>query len=251
MSPSNSLASVYGIAADCAERQVLGPDVAIDIELMDETNTRIDVPALLARFRQHGGFGCVGLVGVQSNQYPRALDIARPFRAAGIQVAMGGFHVSGCLSMLDGSAIDLDLARDMGIAIFAGEAEDRFDIFLRDAAEGRLQPLYNYIDDLPGIGGAPIPFLPRAFVKPTAGTNASFDAGRGCPFQCSFCTIINVPRRKSRHRSPDDIEKIVRENWAQDISRFFITDDNFARNREREAIFDRLATLRRDVKNHP
>ena len=47
MTPSNSLAAVYGIAADCAERRVLGPDVDIDIEVIDETNTRIDIPALL------------------------------------------------------------------------------------------------------------------------------------------------------------------------------------------------------------
>jgi radical SAM superfamily enzyme YgiQ (UPF0313 family) len=248
--PSNSLAAVYGLALDAAQRHVLGPDVAIDIQVIDETNTRVDIPKLIRHFRRHRNFGMLGLVGVQSNQYPRALDIARPFRAAGVQVAMGGFHVSGCLSMLDGSAIDLDLARDMGISIFAGEAEDRFDGFLLDAAAGRLQPLYNYMDDLPGIGGTPIPFLPRDFVKRTAGTNASFDAGRGCPFQCSFCTIINVQGRKSRYRSPDDIEKIVRENWAQGISRFFITDDNFARNREWEAIYDRLAKLR-EVDNIP
>src|ERR1043166_5571063 len=131
MIPSNSLATIYGIAADCAERQVLGPDVAIDIEVIDETNTRIDVPALLARFRSHGNFGLVGLVGVQSNQNPRALDIARPLRTAGIQVAMGGFHVSGCLSMLDGHAVDLDACRELGIAMFAGEAESRLDIVLR------------------------------------------------------------------------------------------------------------------------
>ena len=72
MIPSNSLAAVYAIAADCAKRLVLGPDVAIDIEAIDETNTRIDVPALLSRFRSHSNFGLVGLVGVQSNQYPRA-----------------------------------------------------------------------------------------------------------------------------------------------------------------------------------
>ena len=72
MIPSNSLAAVYGIAADCAERQVLGPDVAIDIAVIDETNTFIDVPALLAGLRRHGNFGLVALVGVQSNQYPRA-----------------------------------------------------------------------------------------------------------------------------------------------------------------------------------
>src|SRR3954468_15364591 len=136
--PSNSLAAVYGIASDCTERQVLGPDIAIDIEVLDETNTHIDVPALLARFRTHGNFGLVGLVGVQSNQYPRALDIARPFRAAGIAVAIGGFHVSGCLSMLDGRAVDLDACRDMGVAIFAGEAEGRLDSLIMDVAAGRL-----------------------------------------------------------------------------------------------------------------
>lgn len=95
--PSNSLAALYGIAVDCAERQVLGADVAIDIEVIDETNRRVDIPALLSLFASRGNFGLVGLVGVQSNQYPRALDIARPLRAAGVQVAIGGFHVSGCL----------------------------------------------------------------------------------------------------------------------------------------------------------
>jgi hypothetical protein len=146
--------------------------------------------------------------------------------------------------MLDGKAIDLDLARDLGISLFAGEAEGRFDEVLQDAAAGRLQPTYNFMDDLPGLGGTPIPFLPREYVRRTAGTNTSFDAGRGCPFQCSFCTIINVQGRKSRFRTPDDIEKVIRDNWAQNITRFFITDDNFARNRDWEPIFDRLAKLR-------
>src|SRR6266699_1892446 len=244
MIPSNSLAAVYGIAADCAERQVLGPDVAIDIEVIDETNTRIDVPTLLARFRSHSNFGLVALTGVQSNQYPRALDIARPFREAGIQVAMGGFHVSGCLSMLDGRAVDLDTCRDMGIAMFAGEAENRLDTVLRDAADGRLAPLYDFMKDLPSIEDTPVPFLPKRYVARTLGLSASFDAGRGCPYQCSFCTIINVQGRKSRYRSADDVEHLVRLNWEQGIHKFFITDDNFARNQEWEAIFDRLIDLR-------
>jgi radical SAM superfamily enzyme len=244
MTPSNSLAAVYGIAADCAERQVLGPDVQIDIVVIDETNTRVDVSALLSRFEQNNGFGCVALIGVQSNQYPRALDIARPFRAAGIAVAIGGFHVSGCLSMLDGHAVDLDVCRDMGVTIFAGEAEGRFELMLADAAAGRLAPVYNYMKDLPGMEGMPVPFLPKRYIERTLGASASFDAGRGCPYQCSFCTIINVQGRKSRYRSADDIEQLVRLNWAQGISKFFITDDNFARNKEWESTFDRLIALR-------
>src|SRR5258708_16499691 len=244
MIPSNSLAAVYGIAADCAERQVLGPDVAIDIEVIDETNPRIDVPRLLARFRSHSNFGLVALTGVQSNQYPRALYIPRPFREAGIQVALGGFHVSGCLSMLDGRAVDLDTCRDMGIAMFAGEAENRLDTVLRDAAAGRLASLYDFMKDLPRIGGTPVPFLPERFLALTLGLSAAFDAGRGCPYQCSFCTIINVQGRKSPYRSADDVEHLVRLNWEQAIHKYFITDDNFARNQEWEAIFDRLIELR-------
>jgi radical SAM superfamily enzyme YgiQ (UPF0313 family) len=244
MTPSNSLAAVYGIAADCAERRVLGPDVDIDIEVIDETNTRIDIPALLSRYRRHDDFGCVALIGVQSNQYPRALDIARPFRAAGIAVAIGGFHVSGCLSMLDGRAVDLDACRDMGVAIFAGEAEGRLESVIADVAAGRLAPTYNYMKDLPGMEGVPVPFLPKRYIERALGSSASFDAGRGCPYQCSFCTIINVQGRKSRYRSADDVEHLVRLNWAQGIRKFFITDDNFARNKEWESTFDRLIELR-------
>ena len=177
------------------------------------------------------GFGLVALVGVQSNQYPRALDIARPFRDAGIQVAIGGFHVSGCLSMLDGRAVQLDACRDMGISIFAGEAEGRLDMVLRDSAAGQLAPLYEFMKDLPGMEGTPVPFLPKQYVKRTLGLSTSFDAGRGCPYQCSFCTIINVQGRKSRFRSASDVERLVRLNWTQGIHKFFITDDNFARNK--------------------
>ncbi|NKM69253.1 B12-binding domain-containing radical SAM protein [Rhizobium laguerreae] len=244
MIPSNSLAALYGIAAECAERKVLGDDTAIDITVIDETNTRIDIAGLLAQFKRHDSFGMIALVGVQTNQYPRALDIARPFRDAGLPVSIGGFHVSGCLSMLDGKAVGLDACRDMGISMFAGEAEGRLDMVLRDAAAGELKPLYNFMNDLPGIGGTPVPFLPKDNIQRTLGLSTSFDAGRGCPYQCSFCTIINVQGRKSRFRSADDVEKLVRMNWAQGIHKFFITDDNFARNKDWEAIFDRLIELK-------
>ncbi|MBV8521329.1 MAG: hypothetical protein JOY71_04220, partial [Acetobacteraceae bacterium] len=209
MIPSNSLAAVYSIAADCRERQVLGPIVVIDIEAIDETNTRIVIPRLLARLRRHGNFGLVALIGVQSNQYPRALDIARPLREVGIQVAMGGFHVSGCLSMLDGRAVELDACRKLGIAMFAGEAEGRLGQVLHDAAANRLAPVYNFLKDLPGLEGTPVPMLPKRYVTRTLGLSTSFDAGRGCPYQCSFCTIINVQGRKSRFRSADDVEDLV------------------------------------------
>ena len=97
---------------------------------------------------------------------------------------------------------------------------------------------------MPDMAAATLPILPRKVVTRVAGHYTSFDAGRGCPFQCSFCTIINVQGRKSRYRTPDDVEGIVRENAKQDITRFFITDDNYARNKNWEPILDRLIELR-------
>jgi radical SAM superfamily enzyme YgiQ (UPF0313 family) len=241
--PSNSLAALYGLALECAEHKVLGDDVDIAIHAFDETNTRIR-PAHIASLVEAAGAGMVMLVGVQSNQFPRALDIAAPLRRRGIMVAVGGFHVSGTIAMLAERDAEVRRAQEMGISLFSGEAEGRLGDVLCDAWGGTLKPLYNFMDDLPNLEGAAIPVLPAERVRLTAGMATSFDAGRGCPYQCSFCTIINVQGRKSRRRSPDDVERIVRTNLAQGLHSFFITDDNFARNKDWEAILDRLIFLR-------
>ncbi len=242
--PSNSLASVYALAQDAKDNHVLGPDVAIDITAVDETNKAIHVDKLIALLDEHDGFGLAGIVGVQSNEYFRALDIARQFRNAGLPVAIGGFHVSGCIAMFPDILPDLQKALDMGITLFAGEGEGRFGDLLRDVAGGEMKPVYNYMSDLPDLRGSIHPFLPKSFHENVIGKVTSFDAGRGCPYQCSFCTIINVQGRVSRQRSPDDVEAIIRANWAQNVDRFFITDDNFARNKDWEPIFDRIIELR-------
>jgi hypothetical protein len=243
--PSNSLAGVYGVLAECAQTKALGPDVAIEIEAYDECNTIIDVKGAIRKIREANG-GFIGLVGVQTNQFPRALDLGRQFRAAGLPVIVGGFHVSGCISMLPELPSELKEALDIGITLYAGEAEGRMADLLTDIASGALKPIYNYVNDLPNLGGSALPILPRWTVARVASHYSSFDAGRGCPFQCSFCTIINVQGRKSRYRTAVDVERIVRENAAQGITRFFVTDDNFARNRNWEAILDRLIKLRND-----
>ncbi|NEV77946.1 radical SAM protein [Rhodopseudomonas sp. BR0C11] len=243
--PSNSLAVVYSLVEDARQRRALG-DVEIDITAADEINTRTRIPQVIERFRAQDFFGLVFIVGVQSNQFPRAMDIARPLRAAGVPVAIGGFHVSGCIAMLPGIQPDLQQALDLGVTLYAGELEGRCDELLRDAASGSLKPLYNYLNDLPCLEGVPTPVLPRKFLKGTFSLQTSFDAGRGCPYQCSFCTIINVQGRKSRGRSADDIERLVRANMAQGVNWFFMTDDNFARNKDWEVILDRLAALRRE-----
>ena len=246
--PSNTLAALNGLALDCMKRRTLGDGVKIVVSTFDEINTRIRPWKITRKMEADGGKGLVGLVGVQSNQFPRAMDIARQFRALGVQVCIGRFHVSGCLSMLPEIPADLREAMKLGISLFAGEAEGRLEEVLIDAYRETLKPLYNHLNDLPGLEGAPLPILPLTQLKRTSGAMTSFDAGRGCPFQCSFCTIINVQGRKSRWRNADDVERIVRSNVAQGVDSFFITDDNFARNHEWEPILDRLIELRKNEK---
>ena len=242
--PSNTLAVLNGLARDCVDRKVLGPDVDLKITAYDETNTRIKVGRIIARMKRVGMNGLVAFVGVQSNQFPRTMDLARQLRAAGVQVCIGGFHASGCIAMLPEMPADLCEAVDLGISLYAGEAEGRLDEVLLDAQAFQLKPIYNYMNDLPGLEGAVTPLLPSERVRRVAGGHTSFDSGRGCPFQCSFCTIINVQGRKSRYRTSEDIERIIRDNVGQGIKSFFITDDNFARNKNWEAILDRLIALR-------
>ncbi len=242
--PSNTLATIYGLAEDCRARAVLGDDVEMLFTEIDETNRRVRVDRIVRMIEADGGCGLVGLVGVQTNQYPRALDLARQFRAAGIPVCIGGFHVSGCLAMLPGIPPEMQEALDLGVSLFAGEAEGRLEQVLRDAMNGEMKPIYNYMKDLPALENAPRPFLNIGAVKRTGGAQASFDAGRGCPYLCSFCTIINVQGRKSRHRAPEDVVNIIRANLDQGIHRFFVTDDNFARNLNWEPILDAIIAFR-------
>jgi radical SAM superfamily enzyme YgiQ (UPF0313 family) len=241
--PSNTLAALYGLTRDIIERKVLGDDVDVVIDAYDETNTRVPIKNIIKQIKSADGGGFVGFVGVQSNQFPRAMDMARQLRDAGIQVCIGGFHVSGCIAMLPKLPEDIQEAVDIGVSLFIGEAEGKLDEVFLDAYAGQLKPRYDYLTALPDIASQPTPILPAAMLGKSLGALSSFDTGRGCPFLCSFCTIINVQGKKSRRRSGDDIEQIVREHAEQGITRFFITDDNMARNRNWEEIFDVLIRL--------
>jgi len=245
---SSALSCIYGLADDCRRRKFLGAQTDIILKAYDESYQVVDTAGLLRQLGD-GGRAFVGFVGVQSNQFPRAVDLARPFLDHHVPVCIGGFHVSGCMAMLPELPADIKQAQAMGISLFAGEAEQgRLEQVLKDAYEGRLQPVYNFINDLPAIENQPVPVLPpgqvRHFTLDGYENLASFDLGRGCPFECSFCSVINVHGRKNRFRSPDDLERIIRPLHEAGIGCLFICDDNFSRNKNWKKLFDRLITLR-------
>ena len=245
--PSNSLACLNGIALDCAERKILGDDVEIRVTAFDEACDIIHIDTLAATLRKAGQRALVCMAGVQSNQFPRAMDTAKRFLKHDIPVCIGGFHVSGILSVIGKPTPELIEAQNLGVSLFSGEAESgRFDLVIKDAWHNQLKSLYEYQSDMVALENQPQPILPTALVKRNFGSISTIDLGRGCPFQCSFCCIINVQGRTSRSRSADDLEALARQAWDAGLQRIFITDDDFARNKNWEALFDRLILLREE-----
>jgi radical SAM family protein len=88
------------------------------------------------------------------------------------------------------------------------------------------------------------PTTMKHFARSSFGT---VETSRGCPFTCSFCSIINVQGRTMRERSPEWIVDLVRRNHHQyGIDFYFFTDDNFARKKSWREIFEALIRLRKE-----
>jgi radical SAM superfamily enzyme YgiQ (UPF0313 family) len=189
----------------------------------------------------------VCLVGVQTSQFPRAMDLARRFRARGIPVLIGGFHVSGVLAMFPDTPPHLQALMSTGVTLVKGEVEDTWGTILRHAAAGRLAPLYAS-NRKPDLRHAPVPRLHtsvlRRFIYRRFGT---IDMSRGCPFTCSFCTIIHVHGRRTRSRDATLVAEAIETNYrAAGTCHYFFTDDNFSRNPNWRAIFRQLIRLREE-----
>ncbi|MFZ0818697.1 MAG: radical SAM protein [Candidatus Acidiferrales bacterium] len=246
--PSNTLACLAGLTEELIAQKRLEESVRVKIHLLDETVDKIPVKRICRSQRSDHTRTIICLAGVQTNQFPRAADLARTFRRAGLTVMIGGFHVSGYLSLLPNIPQDIQQLLDEGVTIVKGEVEEAWGGLLSDAIRGRLKPLYDFIGNKPDLYEKPIPAIRkeylRKFVAPNFGT---LDCGRGCPFECTFCTIINVQGRKMRFRSAERIAEAIRHNYmAHGITFYFFTDDNFARNKNWEAIFDALIRLREE-----
>ena len=159
---------------------------------------------------------------------------------------MGGFHISGCIAMLPELPREMREAQDLGISFFAGEAEGgRLDQVLRDAWVGKLADLYNFMDDLPSLDGEAPPILPRHIVRRTTGIGVEYRSRARLPL--SMLVLHDHQRAGAQEPPPHAGRSRARRpcrTIAQGIKRFFITDDNFARNREWESLFDRMIEMK-------
>ena len=242
--PSNTLGCLATLTHQVLRDGMLN-SIDLRLTLIDETVMRVDCREI-ARRQSNRCQVIACLAGVQSNQFPRAADLAKMLRRYGVTVLIGGFHVSGRLYADLPLPADMQELLDAGVTLVKGEVEGTWGQLLTDCISGRLKPMYDFLNIRPDLDNAPIPQIPQAHLRHFVSANfGAIDCGRGCPFNCSFCSVIAVQGRKMRFRSPERIRDSIRENYHQSkVSFYFLTDDNFSRNRHWEAIFDSMIMLR-------
>ncbi len=245
--PSNTLCCLESLTRGVAESGDLGPDVRVTVDAFDDTVQRVPIRRIEKINRRSGTTVVVGFVGVQTNQFLRASDLAFELRDAGVQVMVGGFHVIGMLALFEKPSHELQRLLDRGVSLVKGEVEAPgvMAMLLQDAVHGAMKPIYD-ITEFPNLADAPVPLVNgklqhRFFGRRTA----TIDTSRGCPFNCSFCTIINVQGHRMRYRPSALVLKAIEANHARGIPLYFFTDDNFSRNPVWEEIFDGLIALRK------
>ncbi|MDR1270705.1 MAG: radical SAM protein [Planctomycetaceae bacterium] len=241
--PSNSLAVLKSLTIAMITSQPL-PNIEISLESYDDNVQRIPFEKLAARNDDPETRVVVGIVGVQSNQFPRASDIALRFRNLGVDVMIGGFHVTGVLALFEEPSPELQHLINHGVSLIAGEAETPgvMENVFNDAVQGTLKPIYRF-PKAPDLSQSPPPQADPGYIDHFGAKWATIDSSRGCPYGCTFCTVINIQGRKMRCRSSEAVLATVRSNYEKGVTNFFFTDDNFARSSHWETIFDSLAEM--------
>ena len=245
---SNTLTQVGTLVRDLVHDSFF-EGVTWNIRKIDEAIEWIPIKEIVNRSKVQGVKSIVMLVGVQTNQFPRALDVASKFLSHGIPVLIGGFHVSGMLAMI-GVTGDLQNAMAHGITLVAGEVEGgRLNTIVKDVLCGKSRHLYNFLNPTPDLSNIPIPYITKDEFENFASRFTTIDTGRGCVFTCDFCTIINVQGRTMRYRDPKQVIDFIRQSYREaGVSHSFFTDDNTARNPRWRELFSQLISLREEEK---
>jgi radical SAM superfamily enzyme YgiQ (UPF0313 family) len=155
------------------------------------------------------------LVGITAftSQANRAYDVAAHFRSLGVPVVMGGIHATMCL----------DEVVERVDSVVTGEAEGVWLQVLEDARHDRLKRRYDgglaEISDIPAA---------RHDLLATEYAFGAIQTTRGCPLNCSFCSVTTFNGARYRMRS---IEDVIREFRLISEKRVLVVDDNLVGTR--------------------
>lgn len=150
------------------------------------------------------------LVGITAftSQANRAYEVASFFRRQGVPVVMGGIHATMCQAEAI-ARVD---------SVVTGEAESIWAEVLADVRQGRLKPRYEG-------GVADINAVPcaRHDLLATGYAVGAIQTTRGCPLNCSFCSVTAFNGAKYRQRP---IADVVREFQSIREKYVLLVDDN-------------------------
>ncbi len=206
-----------------------------DVHPIDEY-VHADLQYLSLLRRPAGGQTLLALVGVQSHQFHRALDLAAYARRNGCLAVIGGPHVMTC---------DTSMLHGRGVSFAQAEAELVWSEILHDAAGGELQPVYGRDRRWQQELEAPTLIPPSRrdlsrYVVPMLGAYPA----RGCPFLCNFCSVTKIAGRRIRSQSIDTTLASLRAAKAAGVRTIMFTSDNFNKYPEAEALLEAMVEER-------
>lgn len=178
--------------------------VELLIEVVDEINFDSDADIIAIGTMGHATF--------------RGIEIAEEFKKRGKTVVMGGYMAS----------IAYEEAVKHVDSVVIGDAEISYPKMLKDFEEtGKVQKLYNYpITELKNL---PIPHY-KLLTQKKIGTMLPVQAGRGCTYTCSFCSIACLYEGKYIFRPVDEVIQDIKEIKRLGFKRFYLIDDNIVSN---------------------
>jgi radical SAM superfamily enzyme YgiQ (UPF0313 family) len=211
INPSNPLVSIVKIRESRWNRYRVWKPLSLmvlagmtspewEITIVDENLGAPDYPAMPRP----------DLVGITAftSQAGRAYEMAGYFRNLGVPVILGGIHATMCL----------DEAMEHVDSVVTGEAEGVWPQALEDARAGKLKPRYD--GGLAEIKDVP---LARHDLLPERYAFGAIQTTRGCPLNCTFCSVTAFNGARYRQRSIPDV---VREFQAIREKRVLVVDDN-------------------------
>lgn len=156
------------------------------------------------------------LVGITAftSQATRAYEIAAEWRARGVPVVMGGIHAT----------MRLQEALERVDSVVTGEAEGIWPDVLEDAMRGTLKPHYTGCQ----VDAASIP-IARHDLLPSGYYFGSIQTARGCPLNCSFCSVTTFSGRALRRRPIDEIVEEFKQIREKHV---LVVDDNLIGTRQ-------------------
>jgi len=175
------------------------------------------------------------LVGITAftSQAGRAYEVAAHFRSIGVPVVMGGIHAT----------MRLDEVVDRVDAVVTGEAEGIWVKVLQDVQQGRLQRRY-----AGGLAGIDEIRPARHDLLPPSYAFGAIQTTRGCPLNCSFCSVTSFNGSSYRQRP---IADVIREFQLTPEKRVLVVDDNLIGTRTEhiaraKALFRAMAEAKLD-----